>query len=215
MWAKASSSHPPFRECLRFHFEQGGSLFRGEELVRVDRTRMGVARVHCRVSCLDTKSSSLNTASASASPSSLRPDPSRFCTALRKCAWCFRVSATAALICSSVIGGENRSSYQVMRSVKFLKEEFWLVVTNTRSEDETEVRAEGVFGRDACAGNQASDPAKVLSRGQDPHRSGRVAWRGLSCRAVSARGDRAGALIHLVEGVSRSRQEAAVGRHRA
>jgi hypothetical protein len=54
------------------------------------------------------------------------------------------------------------------RSAKLLKEDFWLIVTDTRSEDETEIRAESVFGREACASNQASDPAEVFGRGEDP-----------------------------------------------
>jgi tetratricopeptide (TPR) repeat protein len=45
-----------------------------------------------------------------------------------------------------------------------LKEDFWLIVTDTRSEDETEIRAERVFGREACAGNQASDAAEIFRR---------------------------------------------------
>ena len=39
------SPHSPFRKRLRFHLEQDGGLFWGEDLVRGDRTRMGACQV--------------------------------------------------------------------------------------------------------------------------------------------------------------------------
>jgi hypothetical protein len=64
-------------------------------------------------------------------------------------------------------------------------------------------------GREGRQGHPPQDPQAAFGRGEDPHRAGGPARRGQHRRAVPPRGDRPEPVLQLVEGVPRSRQEAA------